>query len=101
MWVKRCLVVTVTGDSWEMGRSPPRSLEAATLIARLSFEFARWCYDSGYIESKIVGPGGELSPNPVWLGGKLGATAGRDDPNRWKNVRSSDSFMQQAGVGNA
>lgn len=39
--------------------------EAAVLIARLSFDFARWCYDSGYIESKIVGPGGELSPNPV------------------------------------
>eukprot|EP00435_Cladocopium_sp_Y103_P074805 s43_g51.t1 len=39
--------------------------EAAVLIARLSFEFARWCYDSGYIESKIVGPGGELSSNPV------------------------------------
>ena len=54
-------------------------LQAAALIARLSFEFARWCYDSGYIESKIVGPGGELSPNPVWLGGFLITSAGRDD----------------------
>lgn len=39
--------------------------EAASLIARLSFDFARWCYDSGLVETKIVGPGGALSPNAL------------------------------------
>eukprot|EP00434_Breviolum_minutum_P029349 symbB.v1.2.025960.t2/scaffold2556.1/size76420/6 len=66
--------VTVSGEAYippPPAKRPPPTVneelekEAAAIIARLSFEFARWCYDSGYIESKIVGPGGELSPNPV------------------------------------
>lgn len=46
--------------------------EAAMLISRLSFDFARWCHDSGFLESKITGPGGALSPHPVL--GKKGVT---------------------------
>ena len=48
--------------------------EAAGIIARLSFDFARWCHDSGYVESKIIGPGGALSPNPLL--GKKGLPVG-------------------------
>lgn len=67
--------------------------EAASLIARLSFDFARWCYDSGLVETKIVGPGGALSPNALL--GKKGVS--RRAFLRWLEQEGDGSSLKDLG----